>query len=74
MGSARKALLDILEGQPGKKMCLTELSKELDRQGVLGFGVEAKDVVYALREKNKVLYDCEKEVVYLLPNMILFVD
>lgn len=66
MGSARKTLLEILENQPNKQMDLTELSKELNRKKVLGFGVEAKHVVYALKEIGKVSYDCKKEIVYLL--------
>lgn len=65
MGLGRKTLLQILEESKDNQLDLTSLSKELDRRRVLGFGVEARDVVYALEKEGKVHYDRIKEIVYL---------
>jgi hypothetical protein len=64
MPSARKTLLAILE-QHGGHLDITTLAKEMDKTGVLGFGVEAADVVYALRELGLVTYDRDTETVAL---------
>jgi hypothetical protein len=66
MPSARETVLELLAKQPEKKMGLTELSKELAQRRVLGFGVEAFDVVCALWKLGKVEYDRENDTVTLL--------
>ncbi len=63
---ARVAVIDILSERDGHKLNLTALSRELDRRRILGFGVEAKDVVHALEREGKVVFDRETELVYLV--------
>lgn len=67
MPSARKVMLKILEKAPKNAVELFQLSEELRKQRVLGFGVVTKDVVYALVESGRVRYDRKKDMVYLLP-------
>lgn len=66
MPGAIRAVIDILSERNGHKINLTALSRELDRCRILGFGVEAKDVVYALEREGKVVFDRETETVYLV--------
>ncbi|MEK6940153.1 MAG: hypothetical protein AABX31_05480 [Nanoarchaeota archaeon] len=66
MGSARKALLQILEESPNNRLDLTTIDRELSKRKVLGFGVEAKDVVYALEKAGNINYNRTEEMVYLI--------
>jgi hypothetical protein len=66
MMQARIVVIDILSERNGHKINLTALSRELDRLRILGFGVEAKDVVYALEREGKVVFDRKTEMVYLV--------
>jgi len=66
MPSARETTLKILSEREGNKIDLTELGKELAKRRVLGFGVEAWDVVWALESRGKVTYNRETDMVYLV--------
>jgi hypothetical protein len=66
MVMARVALLEILKNQPDRKMNYVALSRELDRRNILGFGVEARDVIYALAMQGvRINYDRENDLVSL---------
>ncbi|MEK6809307.1 MAG: hypothetical protein AABY40_01405 [Nanoarchaeota archaeon] len=63
MGTATRRLLEILEEQPNQEVCLTNLEKKLAAEKLLGFGVEAKSIVYRLNECDVLSYDRDKDVV-----------
>lgn len=63
--STLKTAVNILKKTPRGKLSITKLHKELARQGALGFGVDAEDVVITLIEQGLVTYDNESEVVSL---------
>ncbi len=63
MGTATRRLLEILEEQPNQEVCLTNLEKKLAAEKLLGFGVEAKSIVYHLNEVGVLSYDRDKDVV-----------
>jgi len=65
MGKAEKRVLEILRTQPSKQIGLTELSKQVARDGLLGFGVETSDLVFALKNESKVEYDADRDLVKL---------
>lgn len=71
MGSARKILIEILKESPTHQSTLAEVSKTLYRSRTLGFGVEPKDVIYALKKEGRICYDWEKEIVSLVPQAVL---
>jgi len=58
--------LKILSERQEHKITLTELSGELGKRRVLGFGVETEDVVLELISQGKVVFDRETETVYLV--------
>jgi len=65
MAKVEEKLLSVLKNQPKNEIGLVELSKRLALDGVLGFGVQASDVVYALKSESKVEYDPDRDVVML---------
>ncbi len=65
--SARTVALECLATQPCQSMYISELVRVLTRAKVLGFGVEALDVINALYEDGKVHYDRDTELVTLRP-------
>lgn len=71
MGSARKILIKIIEESPTHQSTLAEVSNVLYRSRTLGFGVEPEDVIYALKKEGRIRYDREKEIISLVPQVVL---
>jgi polyhydroxyalkanoate synthesis regulator phasin len=66
MLSTRQTVLRILSEQPDRRMKLVRLARQMQTEGVLGFGVETEDVVDSLRKEGKVSYDSATDSVVLL--------
>lgn len=62
MAMVTRRLLEILEEQPNQEVNLAYLHKKLAAEKLFGFGVEARGIVYHLKESGVLSYDKNKDV------------